>query len=408
MIAREYVPLFIGLLIMGLSFGFYWLYRLEHGKSRNGRWTGFGSWFEFGSFFREVYRLVINNRWLFLFPLGFLLINSLVSLGILSFTIFRFSGARSIQGLLGWHLFTRAQALSCLKQALFSLDYYFSGIFSGYGVMIIALICLCGYPLLLDKMREYRIHRLGSLIRTFRMMLRLALVLLIPYLILLFFWRDKLVTLGLGLVVIMPALQVLMIYFISLIESGYLVAIRRVVNNQGLSCREIFDEALKHLKPLFGLNLILALPGFLGQIASTIYTIRQYLPDQRGSVPFAAALTMTAHYLNLIFAVTLWITPILLVINGSRTLESLRDNFRFIKNNPTRYLIFMSSGILFFFIFKYGNLLLNEVSSGVHYWRWFGGTVFSIITLCGGVVYSIGLFQWVARMEAEREGEKES
>lgn len=399
MIPRQNVPLFISMLIVSLSFGIYYLLRLKWGKGGNERWTGFNSWSEWGFFFKESFKTVINNRWLFLFPLILILVNSLVSLVFLIVNRIRFSQYEPLERIYNGPAFSLTQLLPCLKQAIFSLDHYFTGIFGGYGGIIIALICLFCYPVIYKKMRKYRIRGLTSLIRTSIRILQVTLVLLIPYVILLIFWRETIFTLGFGLVLISLVSPIIMVYFTSLIEGCYLVAVRYGIERQGLNFRLIFREALKYLKPLFGLNLILGLPGFLGQIPPIIYTIRQYLPYKNGAIPLAEVISNVTYYLNLLFALTLLVAPMLLIIKGRGTMESLRDNFRFIIKHPIRYLIFMSTGIVLFFIVKCGNLLLKIVTPGLSYWKWFGGTVLNIASLCGGVVFSIGLFLWVSRAE---------
>lgn len=399
MIPRQYVPLYISMLIVSLSFGIYYLLRLKRGKGTNERWTGFNSWSELGFFFKESIKTVINNRWLFLFPLSLILVNSLVSLVILIVNRIQFSQFGPLGSIFERPGFSLNQLLPCLKQAIFSLDHYFTGIFGGYGGMIIALICLFCYPMIYKKMRKHRIRGMASLIRTLVRILQVALVLLVPYVILLIFWRKTIFTLGFGLVLISLVLPIIMVYFISLIEGCYLVAVRYGIERQDLNFRLIFREALRHQKPLFGLNLILGSPGFLGQIPVIIYTIRHYLPYKSGTIPLAEVFSNITHYLNLLFALTLLVAPMLLIIKGRETMESLQDNFRFIINHPIRYLIFMSSGIILFFVVKCGNLLLKIITPGLSYWKWFGGTVLSVLSLCAGVVFSIGLFLWVFRAE---------
>ena len=322
----------------------------------------FKSYVQIKSYYSTAISILSVKRWLFILPLCLVLSNYVIKIVILlhqKSEIFTYSKtSASDLSTLFWAKVSFASLLRSLFRTPRMLDYGYSGAITG-GVLFMGFFIVCAITFKAEsrKMRHYASEDNLVNVSLFESILRLSLILLIlvaavSAIALLLGkggWIQPFVLFG----PVMVLIGLLSLSLFSLIEGFILFTVKGVIDNEQLDFKEVLNNSLSILRPLFFLNVLLSIIGTLPSLCLFPYTLDAFL-SPGGSASFSmkifVQLSRFFGYLDSAVATFTVCAPFVVIVYKTGVVETLKRNFRFIGNNFLQYLMFIGTGILMLFI----------------------------------------------------------
>ena len=139
----------------------------------------------------------------------------------------------------------------------------------------------------------------------------------------------------------------------SLIEGFILFSVRNAILKEDQDFNILLNNSLSILKPLFLMNIIFTVIGYIPSAALLPITLSSFFDVRLGHPAVRTILLNFSSiftYINAIGTAFTFCTPFFLILHNVKVLEAFKLTLNFIKNNLLKYLIFVGIGILILFL----------------------------------------------------------
>ncbi len=330
----------------------------------------FESFSEIKTYYKSSIAIISKKRWLLLLPLFITLSAYLLKIPIVLYQRSEIS-ALSDANLSQFtnNFFGKISLFGSIK-TLFQtpnlLDYGYHGSISGSIIFIgFFLICCATFKAESKKLQRYSEDYNFKNVAFLEKNLKYSLIFLIAVLSLtatIYLARERNNELFF-LIIVSPAMiliGLMSLSLFSLIEGFILFSIRGGFLEEEQNFHILLNRSLSILKPLFLINIIFAVIGYIPSAALFPITLSSFLDISFGqSATRSILLNLSSFftYFNATLTAFAFCTPFFLILNNVKVLDAFKLTFKFIKNNLLKYLIFVGLGILILFLPS----LLNSV-----------------------------------------------
>ena len=318
---------------------------------------------EIKSYYKSSVTIISKKRWLLLLPLFITLAAYLLKIPIFLYQRPEIS-ALSDPGLNKFtnDFFSRISLFDIIK-TLFQtpnlLDYGYHGSISGSIIFLgFFLICCITFKAESKKLQSHSVEYNYKNVAFFEKILKYSLIFLIAILSLtatIYLTRERnnqlLFFIIYGPAVILIGITSLSLF--SLIEGFILFSVRNAILKEEHNFNMLLNNSLSILKPLFLINIIFAVIGYIPSAALFPITLSSYFDVRLGQSATRTILLNLSSlftYINAIVAAFAFCTPFFMIFHNVKALEAFKLTFNFIRNNLLKYLIFVGIGILILFL----------------------------------------------------------
>ena len=374
---------------------------------------GFKSFDEFFGYFIFSLNFIKKNRFVFIFPLLFIVISSAIQLALYLNTFFK-------------------QNLSSYKQSeninydyisldylVFSIDHLDFG-FNGFGLVFTYPLILAAltfgiiYILFYNKLKKIT-HGYDKIIKIF-----LSVVYIF---VLSFLWIVFLLDHDLNRFAFIKAVNYVIVYIAymfdsivqiiskTILELVVLVYLLSKINNLkvDLKNQQFLQQTLSVILPLFVINTIMELPFVISTGLISVQSIGQFSDGNTYFYSFINAVLIVINYLDYvwkIFFILIFLAPFIIIHKNKNFVTAIQQSLDFVISHFFRYMCFIFVGI----ILMYLSLLLYELPVDLigrySIYDPFIQFVTTIIRLFLAVIFYIALFKFY--IDSEKQSSQKS
>lgn len=331
---------------------------------------------EIKSYYKSSVTIISKKRWLLLLPLFIAL-----SAYLLKIPIFLYQRPE-VSALSDPNLnkftndffgrISNSDIIKTLFQTPNLLDYGFHVSISGSIIFFgVFLICCLTFKPGSKKLQSHSVESNYKNVAFLKKILKYSLIFLITVLSLtatIYLTRERNNEL-LFFIIYIPAtilIGITSLSLFSLIEGFILFSVRNAILKEEQSFNILLNNSLSILKPLFFINSIFAVIGYIPSAALFPITLSSFF-DVRLGHPAARTILLNFSsiftYINAIVTAFAFCTPFFLVLHNVKALEAFKLTLNFIRNNLLKYLIFVGIGILILFL---PSLLHSVLKTYIH------------------------------------------
>jgi hypothetical protein len=184
----------------------------------------------------------------------------------------------------------------------------------------------------------------------------------------------------------------------SLIEGLLLFAVKGAISGEHQNFITILNRSFNILKPMFLLNIIIVIIGYLPSVVRFPITVSAFMDAgawQSSMIPLLRNLASFLTYSNSLLMVFIFCAPFLLVVHHASVKDTFTLQFNIIRNTFLKYLIFVGTGIIILFLPTLIHMVLNTYLHPLELKYIFVEMFFTAVRIALAVVFYIAMFDFV-------------
>ena len=302
---------------------------------------------------------------------------------------------------------TRAQSISVsdivtsLSKTPNVLDYGFCGAITGNIVFLgFFLICCVTFKAESRRLKGYATKDNYENVAYFEKMLKYSLILLagVAFLAAAAILSSAHDNNLLFFILYSPAMMligIMSLSLFSLIEGVILFAVKGLISGENQNFNTLVNHSLRILKPLFLLNILFTVMGYIPSVIRFPFTVSAFLESGSGPSSIMLVLLNLASfftYFNALATAFIFSAPFILIMHKLNIVDAFKLLFNFIINNFIKYLIFVGTGIFILFLPTFLHIILNTQIHPLSLEYSIVEMVIEVIRICLAVVFYIAMF----------------
>ena len=184
----------------------------------------------------------------------------------------------------------------------------------------------------------------------------------------------------------------------SLVEGVILFAVNGSISGEHQSFTTLLNRSFIILKPLFLLNIIIVVIGYLPSVVRFPITVSSFMgagSGQSSMIPLLLNLASFFTYCNSLLMVFIFCAPFLMVVHHATVKDAFTLLFNIIQNNFLKYLIFVGTGIIILFLPTLFHMVLNTYLHPLKLEYIFVEMFFTAVRIALAVVFYIAMFDFI-------------
>lgn len=323
----------------------------------------FGSVVEIKAYYQSAVTIIFKKRWLMLLPLAVTLSAYLIKIPFFLHQRSQFASlSNEIIALFAEDFINRTSLLDIIKTLTLTpglLDYGYHGSISGSIIFLGFFLIYCAtFKAETRRLRSYSDEYNFQNVSFFQGILKYSFIFLVAAVSVsaaIFFASEQTFE-SLFFIITTPLITVIGIASLSLfslVEGFVLFSVKSAIFEEEHDFKTLLNGSLTILKPLFSINILLAVVSCLPSAVLYPITLNSIFDLGIAQSPVSQILLGSSSfftYINAFLTSVVFCAPFVLILMPVTAYEAFKINFMFIRNNFLKYFIFVGIGTVMLFL----------------------------------------------------------